>query len=90
MIWCFADYIPELWDKPPCNHSRHERFFGLVRPDGSLKPHARVIKEFAATNPVIQPIPQYARMEVDPDEFYHNPSQHLLDLYNKYLAGIEE
>lgn len=38
LAWCFADYAPELWDKPPCAESRHERFFGLVRSDGTLKP----------------------------------------------------
>jgi hypothetical protein len=44
LVWCFADYIPELWNLPPCKESRHERFFGLVRPDGLLKPHAQVLK----------------------------------------------
>src|ERR1041384_775457 len=72
-IWCYADYIPELWDLPPCNNSQHERFFGLVRPDGSLKPHAKVIQEFAATGPQIKPIPDYAKFEVDPEEFYKGP-----------------
>ncbi|MEZ4516553.1 MAG: hypothetical protein R3C44_06845 [Chloroflexota bacterium] len=51
VIWCFADYVPELWDRPPCDEAKHERFFGLVRPDGSLKPHAEAIKRFAATHP---------------------------------------
>ena len=27
MLWCYADYIPELWDLPPCNNARNERFF---------------------------------------------------------------
>ena len=36
MLWCYADYVPELWDLPPCNNSQHERFFGFVRADGSL------------------------------------------------------
>ena len=47
MTWCFADYVPELWDRPPCDEFKHERFFGLVRPDGSLKPHAKAIRDFA-------------------------------------------
>ena len=34
--------------------ARHERYFGLVRPDGSLKPHAQVVKDFAATRPLVQ------------------------------------
>lgn len=89
MVWCYADYIPQLWDLPPCNNSQHERFFGLVRPDGSLKPHAKVIQEFAATRPQVRPIPGYAKFEVDPDEFYKNPLPFLLDFYRQYLQGVE-
>src|SRR5687767_3385612 len=89
MLWCFADYIEELWDRPPCQNAVHERFFGLVRPDGSLKPHARVIQEFAATKPKVKPIPGYARFKVNPDEFYQEPMGHLVDLYAQYLKGIE-
>jgi endo-1,4-beta-mannosidase len=89
MLWCYADYVPELWDLPPCNNSQHERFFGLVRPDGSLKPHAKVIQEFAATRPQVKPIPDYAKFELDPDEFYKNPLPFLLDFYAQYLKGVE-
>jgi endo-1,4-beta-mannosidase len=88
MLWCYADYVPELWDLPPCNNSRHERFFGLVRGDGSLKPHAKVIQEFAATQPKVQPIPEYAKFKLDPEEFYRNPVPFLLDFYAKYLEGV--
>jgi endo-1,4-beta-mannosidase len=87
-IWCYADYIPELWDLPPCNNFQHERFFGLVRPDGSLKPHAQVIKDFAASKPEVKPIPDYAKFEVDPDEFYENPTPYLLKFYEQYLKGV--
>lgn len=89
LIWCFADYIPELWDRPPCDRSRHERFFGLVRPDGSLKPHARVLQEFAATRPVIQSIPEFARLPISADEYYDttaHPYVHIPDLYETYLS----
>ncbi|HLA07868.1 MAG TPA: cellulase family glycosylhydrolase [Anaerolineales bacterium] len=89
MVWCYADYIPQLWDLPPCNNAQHERFFGLVRPDGSLKPHAKAIQEFAATKPQVKPIPDYAKFEVNPDEFYKNPLPYLLDFYGQYLKGVE-
>ena len=88
MVWCFADYVPELWDLPPCNNSRHERFFGLVRADGSLKPHAKVIRDFAAAEPQIKPIPEYAKFELDPEEFYKDPEPFLLEFYAKYLEGV--
>jgi endo-1,4-beta-mannosidase len=89
MIWCYADYIPELWGLPPCDEAQHERFFGLVRPDGSLKPHARVIKEFAATHPMVKPIPDYARLAVNADKFYADPKRHLVDLYTSYMKNVE-
>jgi endo-1,4-beta-mannosidase len=88
MIWCYADYAPELWDLPPCQNSRHERFFGLVRPDGSLKPHAKVIQEFAKTKPQVKPIPEYAKLMVNPDEFYKEPLAYLVDLYQQYLTAL--
>jgi len=88
MLWCYADYIPELWDLPPCQNAPHERFFGLVRPDGSLKPHAKVIQEFAKTNPQVKPIPEYARLNVSPDEFYKEPLGYLVDLYSQYLEDL--
>jgi hypothetical protein len=89
MLWCYADYVPELWDQPPCQNAVHERFFGLVRPDGSLKPHAKVLQEFAKSNPEVKPIPDYARLSVDPDEFYIEPLGCLVDLYQQYLKGLE-
>lgn len=85
LVWCFADYIPELWDKPPCDEARHERFFGLVRPDGSLKPHAQVLKGFAATLPVVQPAARRVELELSPDEYYQSPAEHIARLYSRYL-----
>jgi endo-1,4-beta-mannosidase len=89
MLWCYADYVPELWDLPPCQNAVHERFFGLVRPDGSLKPHAKVIQEFAKTKPQVQPIPEYAKISIKPDQFYEGPLFHLTDMYEQYLKGVE-
>ena len=73
VLWCFADYAAELWDKPPCDLARHERFFGLVRPDGSLKPHAQVIKDFAATHPTVQPATRQVTLPFQPGSFYSAP-----------------
>jgi endo-1,4-beta-mannosidase len=89
MLWCYADYIPELWNKPPCQNAVHERFFGLVRPDGSLKPHAKIIQEFAKTKPQVKPIPDYAKITVNADEFYKEPLGYLVDLYQTYLEGVK-
>jgi endo-1,4-beta-mannosidase len=90
MLWCFADYVEELWEKPPCNTAKHERFFGMVRPDGSLKPHAKVIQEFAATKPQVRPIPDWAKLDIDPQEFYSDPNQMVRKHYPAYLAALEK
>jgi endo-1,4-beta-mannosidase len=89
MLWCYADYVPELWDLPPCQNAQHERWFGLVRPDGSLKPHAKVIQEFAKSKPQVKPIPAYAKLDLDPEAFYQDPIPHLKELYQKYLKDME-
>lgn len=86
MLWCFADYSPELWDRPPCDESgaKHERHFGLVRPDGSLKPHAEAIKQFAATRPKVGPPIRTVDLDVTPDEYYQDPQGHARRLYDSF------
>lgn len=88
MTWCYADYVPELWHLPPNLESRHERFFGLVRPDGTLKPHAQALKDFAATNPTVQPARRALTLDITPDEYYHSPMEHALRLYRQYLGQL--
>jgi endo-1,4-beta-mannosidase len=87
LLWCFADYATELWSRPPCDQMKHERFFGLVRPDGSLKPHAEVVRRFAATAPTVLATPE-RRVELDitPDEFYRAPLKHTRRLYRKFTT----
>lgn len=87
MLWCYADYVQELWGRPPCDEARHERFFGLVRPDGSLKPHAEVMRRFAATNPTVNANPpRRVHLEITPDEYYRDPAGYVVRLYEQYIA----
>jgi endo-1,4-beta-mannosidase len=87
LLWCFADYAVELWDRPPCDQMKHERFFGLVRPDGSLKPHADVVRRFAATAPTVAGEPQRrVKLDLTPDEFYRAPLRHTRRLYRQFRA----
>lgn len=83
MLWCYADYSEDLWDKPPLVNYKHERHFGLVRPDGSIKPHAQVIKDFAATQPTIQPAKR--TVTVTPEEFYRDQVGVGLRLWQEYI-----
>jgi len=85
VFWCFADYIPALWDKPPCLEARHERFFGLVRPDGSLKPHAEVIRRFAETRPTVQPAKNIVQLDVSSEDYYAAPTRRARRLYADFL-----
>jgi endo-1,4-beta-mannosidase len=88
LAWCFADYHPSLWNKPPCSESWHERFFGLVRPDGSLKPHAKIISEFAMTHPVVVPARKVITLPYERSEYYENTLEKLLTLYQKWKGEI--
>lgn len=84
VVWCFADYAPDLWDRPPCLESRHERFFGLVRPDGSLKPHAESLRNFAASKPVVRPAERLVTLDVTPEQYYENPLGNAYRLYQSF------
>jgi endo-1,4-beta-mannosidase len=95
MLWCYADYVPELYTRPPCEESWHERFFGLVRPDGSLKPHAEVIRRFAATGPTVQAARRQVTLTVTPEEYYQDPARQAKQAYRSYrdkyaFTGDEE
>jgi endo-1,4-beta-mannosidase len=84
VIWCFADYDARLWDLPPCDESWHERHFGLIRPDGTLKPHAEVLKRFAATRPIIRPAKRQVALDISPEEYYRDPLHHARRLYEQF------
>ena len=49
-----------------------------------------MIQEFSKINPQVKPIPDYAKIIVDPDEFYKEPLGHLVDLYPRYLSNLEK
>ncbi|CAN5703570.1 hypothetical protein BH24ACT5_BH24ACT5_26420 [soil metagenome] len=95
MLWCFADYDRALWDQPPCDTARHERFFGLVRPDGTLKPHADVVRRFASTSPGVEVAPPWAALTDHRDEpltevvFYEDPTGHVSRLFQDFAEALE-
>lgn len=84
LVWCFADYATSLWHRPPCDEARHERFFGLIRPDGSLKPHARVLKDFAGRCPSTQPARRAVALDLSPEDYYQSPAEHAVRLYERF------
>jgi endo-1,4-beta-mannosidase len=83
--WCFGDYAEELWDRPPCDLQRHERFFGLYRADGSLKPMGQAVREFATAAPTVREPLRRLDLDMTPDAFYGDPERYLPALYAAYL-----
>jgi endo-1,4-beta-mannosidase len=84
LVWCFADYDRSLWRRAPLVDARHERFFGLVRPDGSLKPHGLVLRDVARSAPTVRAVPSEARFDLDADAFYRDPMSSLVPLYRGF------
>jgi endo-1,4-beta-mannosidase len=82
--WCFGDYDEALWDKPPCDNFVHERTFGLFRADGSAKPAALALKEFAATGPKVGAPERAVTLPVGAAVYYQNPRAYQPMLYERF------
>jgi len=89
MLWCFADYAEELWDRPPYDPAgaRHERHFGLVRPDGSLEPRAAELTRFAPTRPRVAEARRTVALDVTPDAYYSDPLGNARRLYSSFRSA---
>lgn len=85
LLWCFADYGDELHGTAPLTEFKHERHFGLVRPDGTFKPHAEVVRRFAAARPRVEPADWSWLLDVSADDYYEAPADHAVRLYERYL-----
>jgi endo-1,4-beta-mannosidase len=55
--WCWADYDLTLAPLPPFDRAPHELRFGVVRSDGSEKPIAQMLSQFAAEQREVMPAP---------------------------------
>jgi endo-1,4-beta-mannosidase len=82
--WCFGDYDLKLWDRPPCDYVIHERSFGLVRADGSLKPMALAVQDFARTQPRVQAPEKTVVLPVAANVYYQNPAAYQPLLYERF------
>ena len=88
MLWCFADYVTEIWDRPPLDHAPHERFFGLWRADGSPKPAARHLGRYAGVARRTA-VGDAEWADVPPEHFYDDPAANLRRMYARY-CGVRE
>jgi endo-1,4-beta-mannosidase len=87
--WCFGDYDAALWQKPPCDFQPHERFFGLFRADGSLKPMGHVVAKFAAETPKVQLSQKQVRLPIDVETFYADPEPHNRLMYQAFTRTVK-
>ncbi len=90
VIWCFADYSADLYYLPPCDEAIHERSFGLIRSDGSLKPHGIALRDFAKKRSKIKPFRHNISIKDHPDLYYKNPLQNTIELYHDFKLKMSE
>ena len=83
MVWCYTDYDPAIWAKPPLDMAVHERSFGLWRADDSPKPAVAAVHAFAGTTR-LDLSDDHAWIDIDADAFYANPKLQLPRLYRRY------
>lgn len=86
--WCYADYHPRLFDRPPFDLAIRERTFGLVRADGSEKPAAEAFRRFAdqlANGKIVLGVAPEV-LDLSPDAYYEAPNVHFSRLYERWLG----
>jgi endo-1,4-beta-mannosidase len=82
MWWCWSDYARALSTVPPCDKASHELYFGMIREDGSERPVARLLAQFAAQQlPVVEPPPPPI---ADEATFYPSLPGGIDALYRRY------
>jgi len=94
MAWCYGDYHPRLWDRPPLKENLHERYFGLFRHDGSPKPAVQAFSECAnylaeGGRPEADPEANAWLRGEDRERYYDHPRTELPRLYQKYREWLE-
>lgn len=79
--WCWSDYVPELAKRPPFDLAPHEMRFGIVRADGSEKPVAAALAQFAAERRAVAT----AEAPVSAESMYYDGlPESVRDAYDRY------
>lgn len=86
--WCYGDYDPRLFARPPLATAVRERTFGLVRADGSEKPAADVFRRFRQRRDdgTLVPSAVPGVLDLSADEYYRAPAKHFGRLYASWVA----
>jgi len=87
--WMFSDYDPALWDRPPFDSHVHERFFGLTRYDGTLKPSGEAMREMALRAKVGDlPSRDIGPWTLNPAEWYQDPTANFDRLFRHWRGRL--
>ncbi|NMA62771.1 MAG: hypothetical protein GX964_01950 [Syntrophomonadaceae bacterium] len=92
MAWCYGDYHPELWSRPPLDVAPHERHFGLFRYDGSPKVAALAWQDFVGETglQLTEGTEDKPWLEGEErEQFYQEPRDNLQRMYRRYLEYSE-
>lgn len=87
--WCYADYAPQLFRRPPLATAIRERTFGLVRADRSEKPAAQVFRDIKRERDAGR-LPRGVApsvLDISANEYYTDPGAHFDRLYAQWIAG---
>ncbi len=83
LLWCYGDYARPLWDQPPFDERRHERFFGLFRADRRPKSFVSLVKASQVDRPN-QRSTSRDWIDMAREDYYKNPQHHLSYLYRRF------
>ena len=85
--WCYADYDPRLFDRPPLDRAVRERTFGLLRADGSEKPAAEAFRRLRRKRDAGTLVPGAvpAVLDMSADAYYDAPERHFTRLYARWV-----
>jgi hypothetical protein len=86
--WCWADYADELRDEPPFDEAPHERWFGIVRSDGSEKPVAAALAAFARQHRVV--LPANDMPMISSTYYYRTLPTSTKTLYDAFLGFVSQ
>ena len=87
--WMFSDYDPKIWDKPPLDTHEHERFFGLTRFDGTVKPSGEAMRRFSKRIEANELPPRsVGPLELDPAAWYEDPRASFDRVFRQWKGRI--
>jgi hypothetical protein len=89
LAWNFSDYDPALWHLPPFDSNMHERFFGLTRYDGTLKPSGEAMRAIAV-RAAASDLPERSiePWRLDADAWYADPRAAFERLFVQWRGRI--